>query len=72
MFNIDVKSDALKILENVEKKYNEILEETNNSAIKIFETREYTAKIIENFERFINTIANSPKEFDRDIKLINL
>lgn len=72
MFNVDVKNDALKRLENVEKKYNEILEETNNSAIKLFETREYTAKIIGNFERFINTIANSPKEFDRDVKLINL
>lgn len=72
MFNVDVKNDALKRLENVEKKYNEILEETNNSVIKLFETREYTAKMIGNFERFINTIANSPKEFDKDVKLINL
>lgn len=72
MFNLSVKNDALKRLDAVETKYNLILQETNDAAIKLFETRSYTSKVIKNFEKFINTIANSPKEFETEVNFIKL
>lgn len=68
MFNSDLKNKALERLKKAETGYNEVVSEVQEKANGLFEFRRSISKdIIESCESYINTLANSPKEFEKSV-----
>jgi hypothetical protein len=59
-----VKKDALAIHGRAVEKYNATLENFRKKAENLYITRQQSVGIIEDIERLINSIANSPKDFE--------
>lgn len=73
---IDKKKDSNKML-NADKLLNEAIETynteysiLNNYGVELYTERERAVDAITNIEKLINSIANHPKEFDKDFELI--
>lgn len=67
MFYNQAKKEAIKRLESAEKKYNSIGEEGNQLALNLYASRKSAVLAIERVETYINKLANSPKEFAKEI-----
>ncbi|HAS6253110.1 TPA: hypothetical protein RQL13_003613 [Vibrio vulnificus] len=66
MFNHDVKKQAIKDLEWADRQYKLSVEKVQKASVALFELRQYcSTELIVECENFINTLANSPKEFEK-------
>lgn len=68
MFNGDLKKKALAELEAAIKEYQTVLADVTKKAAELYEKRKATAEqVIQACEEYVNTLANSPKEFDKSV-----
>lgn len=66
MFNQDVKKQAIKDLERANNQYNSSVEFVQKKSVELFDLRQYcSTDLIVECEKFINALANSPKEFEK-------
>lgn len=66
MLNTSLKKEAIKKLQDEVELHKFAGEETTSAAIKLHGTRENSVVVIESIEGYINQLANTPKEFERD------
>lgn len=64
MFNSGLKKEALKIHENTLERYKCAYETMMQSCEKLYATRNESVVLIRQIQRVVNSIANTPKEFD--------
>lgn len=64
MFNSRLKKDALKIHEEVSQRYKASHEKMQKSCEQLYEVRKTSVDLIKMMQEVINSIANSPKEFE--------
>jgi uncharacterized protein YoxC len=68
MFNHKTKQQAIKTLKRTQESYEDWISEITQRAEDLFDRRVATAEeIIQGCEDYINTLANSPKEFDKSV-----
>lgn len=68
MLNGDLKKKALAKLEAADKEYQTVASDVTKRAAELYEKRKATAeKVIQACEKYVNTLANSPKEFDKSV-----
>jgi hypothetical protein len=68
MFNSDVKKNAIAYVNRVAADYEKQAERTQEQAVDLFELRKDTsARTIFAVERFINRLANTPKEYIKTV-----
>lgn len=67
MFNHSLKKESLEIHKNSVEKYNTAYDTMRNSCDSLYRVRESVLGKIVAVEILINTIANSPKEFDKQL-----
>lgn len=68
MLNGNLKREAIAKLEAANKEYQVIAADVTKRAAELYETRKETAEqIIQACEKYINTLANSPKEFNKSV-----
>lgn len=72
MFYNNAKNEAIKLLKNKETEYNRLGSQANDYALKLFEVRKSAVLAIERIEKYINALANSPKEFAKQIADVKL
>ncbi len=72
MFNSNLKKEWLARLENIQNEYKSEMAEAQESTIELFQTRKNAIVAIKQVENFINTIANTPKEYDVKLQRVNL
>lgn len=72
MFYNQARKAAIKKLEGAQERYRKIAENGNDAAMDLYATRKSAAKAIERIEMYINMLANSPKEFQRDVAKVKL
>lgn len=72
MFYNDAKKKALEILKKHENEYKELGTQANDYALKLFETRKAAVQAIRRVESYVNALANSPKEFAKQISEVKL
>lgn len=72
MFYINARKTAIKKLEEAQNRYRYIAEKGNDIALELYSKRKSAAKAIERIEMYINMLANSPKEFVREIAQVKL
>ncbi|MBB1334701.1 MULTISPECIES: hypothetical protein [unclassified Pseudoalteromonas] len=66
MLNHAVKKQAIEDLERTDRQYKLSVETVQKSSVELFELRQYCSTVlIVDCEDFINTLANSPKEFEK-------
>lgn len=70
MFNTKLKKDALIIHEKAETAYKASHEMMMGESEKLYQERETVIDLIKNIENFINSIANTPKEFNKKMGLV--
>lgn len=64
MFNSSLKKSALTIHENAVKRYNSSYESLTAACMALHEQRENAIVQIEVVEQIVNSIVNTPKEFE--------
>lgn len=64
MFNSGLKQEALKIHESVLKRYNQSNEQMGEQCEKLYAVRRDSVALIEVIRRVVNSMANTPKEFN--------
>lgn len=67
MFYSDAKNEAIAKLKNKEDQYNALAVRGNDLAIELYELRKSASNSIDLIEKYINSLANVPKEFKKDI-----
>ena len=68
MFNDDLKKKALANLQAAYQEYQTIAEAVTKRATELYEKRKVTAEqVIKACEKYVNILANSPKEFDKSV-----
>ena len=72
MLNSNTKKEALDILERAVNKYNGIVAEVQKSGEKLYKFRKESIIKIEICENLVNSIANTPKEFNSKLVKIHL
>ena len=70
MFNTKLKKDALLIHEKAATAYNDSREMMMGESEKLYQERGTVIGLVKKIEDFINSIANTPKEFDKKMGLI--
>lgn len=72
MFNSELKKEWLARLENIQDEYISEMNKTQMATVDLFETRKSAFILIKQIEGFINTIANTPKEYEVKLGKINI
>lgn len=72
MFYNHAKQEALELLKSKEAEYNRLGTQANDYALKLFEVRKSAALAIDRIEKYVNALANSPKEFAKQIAEVSL
>lgn len=68
MLNHNVKKQAIQRLQAAQKQYEALVTDVMQQAQALFELRQSTAEyLIQACEDYINTLVNSPKEFDKSV-----
>lgn len=67
MFYNDAKKKAIELLKAREKEYNELGQHANDYTLKLYNTRKSAVIAIDRVEIYVNALANSPKEFAKEI-----
>ncbi|NRY59520.1 hypothetical protein [Clostridium beijerinckii] len=71
MFNSSLKKENIERLENSVKVYDGVISTTKDNSMKLLDIRLKAVKLIGIIERYINTIANTPKTFEKEFADIN-
>lgn len=64
MFNSSLKKEAIRIHDEALERYNKAYERMSAACERLYEVRTITVDTIKMIEQVINSIANTPKEFD--------
>ena len=72
MFNSKLKKTAILSFEKTVKRYEVKAEKTKNCSAELMIERQKSVQIIESVERFVNSLANTEKVFDKDFGQINV
>lgn len=67
MFNSSLKKEALRIHEETLKRYNNSYEAMGKSCGRLYSVRRESVELIKLIQRVVNSIANTPKEFDTQL-----
>ena len=67
MFYNKSKKKAIEALQTAEKKYNELGAKANDAILELYQLRKSASLAIDRIEKYINVLANSPKEFAKEI-----
>ncbi len=72
MFYNKAKKAAFDKLKNAQNRYEKLAQDANKVALDLYAVRKSAAKAIERIEKYINTLANTPKEFVKDVAQVKL
>lgn len=72
MFYNNAKNEAIALLKRNEAEYKKLGEDANDYALKLYELRKSSAQAIDRIEAYVNALANSPKEFAKEIGEVKL
>ena len=72
MFYKQAKKEAIERLKQEEAAYNDCVKEANDLSLKLYTIRKSAVKALIRMESYINSLANSPKDFQKDIASITL
>lgn len=72
MLNGSLKKEAIEKLKNAIKNYESSSKALQNNAIKLHSTRTYGVDVIAKVEAYINTLANTPKEFEKSFDKVHV
>lgn len=72
MFYNKAKKTAVARLKNAEKVYNNLSKEANDTAIELYQIRKSASLAIDRIEKYINSLANTPKEFIKEIAEVKI
>lgn len=72
MLNSELKKEAVRNLKKEISTYEQETKSVENEALKLHQARTSAVGIINNVELYINSIANTPKEFQKEIEEIRL
>lgn len=72
MFYNNAKKEAIALLRSNEAEYNKLGEDANDYALKLYSLRKSAVKAIDRIEDYVNSLANSPKEFAKEIGEVKL
>ena len=72
MLNTTLKKEAIRKLEQEIDFHKRISERTTTEAVKLHETRKNTVIVIDSIENYINQLANTPKEFERNFEEVKI
>lgn len=67
MFYNDARNQSLDKLKKIEDAYNKLGTKANDKTIELYNSRKAASNAIDRVERYINSLANSPKEFKKTI-----
>lgn len=67
MFNNSQKKEALKIHDSTLKRYNQSYEKMGNVCEALYQVRGNSVDLIKLVEQVVNSISNTPKEFDTEL-----
>lgn len=70
MFNGSLKKSALAVHQNAVERYNQSQEQLQKDCEALYQSREKSLGLIASVEVLINSIANHPKEFDKELGLV--
>lgn len=72
MLNSSLKKEAVEKLKKEVTDYENGQKNVQKAALNLHNSRTSTLEVIENVERYINSIANTPKEFDKEFDAIRI
>ena len=72
MFYNNLKKTALERLKGAEERYNSLGIRANDLTLELYQLRKSASLAIDRVEKYINSLANSPKEFAKEIAEIKL
>ncbi|WP_051590923.1 hypothetical protein [Bacillus sp. UNC438CL73TsuS30] len=72
MLNSTTKKEALKRLERLSKQYASLGKKVQESSIRLLEARQHSSELIKEIEQYINTLVNTPKEFEATFSEIKI
>lgn len=72
MFYNDAKNEAIRKLKDAEEEYKKIAKDANKSALSLYQERKLAANAILRVQEYINSLANSPKEFQHSVEKVVL
>lgn len=73
MFNGDLKERALSRLKETNEEYQKVANEVAGKAERLHNLRTYAAReVIQGSEDYVNTLANSPKEFEKSVSELKI
>ena len=72
MFYNKLKKNSINILKQTEKEHNDIAQRGNTAALQLYEIRKSSVKAIKRVEEYINSLANSPKEFKKEVAEVTM
>lgn len=72
MLNKGLKKEAIERLEKLQKEYSEKSKSIETAAISLYNCRKNSSLIIEQAEGYINVLANTPKEFSKDMEEVKI
>lgn len=67
MFNVSLKKDAIAVHKNAVDRYNESYDAMRDACDSLYKSRERALLKITSIEVIVNSIANKPKEFDKQL-----
>lgn len=67
MFYNKLKKNSINTLRQAEEEYNDIAQRGNTAALQLYEIRKSSVNAIRRVEDYINALANSPKEFKKEV-----
>ena len=71
MLNSSIKKEAIENLQIAIRNYEISHKELQNYAVKLHNARSYGVDVIKKVEVYINSLANTPKEFEKSFELVN-
>lgn len=72
MFNRKIKKENLEKLKDIENDYKYLRKKGEEKCIYLYQARKRAVNEIKNVEMYINTIANTPKEFAKEFEEIKI
>lgn len=72
MLNSSLKKEAIEKLKNSITNYEKSTKKLQTKAINLHNTRSYGVDVINKIEEYINTLANTPKEFEKTIEKVEI
>lgn len=72
MFYNSAKKTAITRLTTAERRFNDLGKDANKLALRLYDRRKSAAEAINRIEKYINTLANTPKSFVNEIASIQM